>query len=114
MTRIKRGILTQKKHKKLRKAVKGFRTSRRKSIKLARQAYMKSLSYAYRDRRVKKRTWRSLWIIRINAALGPLEIGYNQFIAKLKEKKIEIDRKILAQLAHQYPQIFTNLVNKVK
>ena len=114
MTRIKRGILTQKKHKKLRKAVKGFRTSRRKSIKLARQAYIKALSYAYRDRRTKKRTWRSLWIVRINAALGPLNIGYNQFIAKLKEKKIEIDRKILAQLAHQHPKIFTALVNKIK
>jgi len=114
MTRIKRGILVQKKHKKLRKAVKGFRTSRRKSIKLARQAYMKSLSYAYRDRRVKKRTWRALWIVRINAALGPLNIGYNQFIAKLKEKKIDIDRKVLAQLAHQHPKIFTSLVSKVK
>jgi len=114
MTRIKRGILTQKKHKKLRKAVKGFRTSRRKSIKLARQAYMKALSYAYRDRRNKKRTWRSLWITRINAALGPLDIGYNKFIYQLKSKKIELDRKILAQLAHQYPKTFTNLVNKVK
>ena len=114
MTRIKRGILTQKKHKKLRKAVKGFRTSRRKSIKLARQAYMKALSYAYRYRRVKKRTWRSLWITRINAALGPLDIGYNQFIAKLKEKKIDVDRKILAQLAHQHPKIFESLVKQVK
>lgn len=114
MTRIKRGILTQKKHKKLRKAVKGFRTLRRKSIKLARQAYMKSLSYAYRDRRNKKRTWRSLWIIRINAALQPLGIGYNKFIAKLKENKIELDRKILAQLAHQHPQIFEAVVAKIK
>lgn len=114
MTRIKRGILTQKKHKKLRKAVKGFRTSRRKSIKLARQAYMKALTYAYRDRRVKKRTWRSLWIVRINAALQPFNIGYNQFIAKLKTNKIELDRKILAQLAHQHPEIFTALVNKIK
>jgi len=114
MTRIKRSILTQKKHKKLRKAVKGFRTSRRKSIKLARQAYIKSLSYAYRDRRVKKRTWRSLWITRINAALTPLDIGYNKFIKALKDKKVELDRKILAQLAHQHPKIFTNLVTKVK
>ena len=114
MTRIKRGILTQKKHKKLRKAVKGFRTLRRKSIKLARQAYMKSLSYAYRDRRNKKRTWRSLWITRINAALSSSDIGYNQFIAKLKENKIDLDRKILAQLAHQHPLIFEAIVNKVK
>ena len=114
MTRIKRGILVQKKHKKLRKAVKGFRTLRRKSIKLARQAYMKSLSYAYRDRKNKKRTWRGLWIIRINAALQPLDMGYNKFIVKLKENKIELDRKILAQLAHQHPQIFEAVVNKVK
>ncbi|MFH1088269.1 MAG: 50S ribosomal protein L20 [Patescibacteria group bacterium] len=114
MARIKRGLLTQKKHRKLRKAVKGFRTSRKHSIKLARQAYMKAGVYAYRDRRVKKRTFRSLWIVRINAALGPLGIGYNQFIAKLKEKKVEIDRKILAQLAHQHPQIFESLVKQVK
>src|SRR4030043_2331516 len=103
MTRIKRGILTQTKHKKLRKQVAGFRTSRRRSIKLARQAYIKAMTYAYRDRRAKKRTFKGLWITRINAALQPLGLSYSQFTAKLKEKKIEIDRKIQAQLAHQHP-----------
>lgn len=114
MTRIKRGILTQKKHKKLRKAVSGFRTSRRHSIKLARQAYLKAGVYAYRDRKAKKRDFRSLWIVRINAALQPFGLGYNQFIHQLKLKKIEIDRKILAQLAHQHPQIFAAIVGQSK
>ncbi len=114
MARIKRGILVQKKHKKLRKAVTGFRTSRKHSIKLARQAFLKAGVYAYRDRKAKKRNFRSLWIVRINAALQPLNLGYNQFIHQLKLKKIELDRKILAQLAHQHPQIFSALVEKIK
>lgn len=114
MTRIKRGILAQKKHKKLRKAVTGFRTSRKHSIKLARQAYLKAGVYAYRDRKVKKRDFRSLWIVRINAALQPLGLGYNQFIHQLKDKKIELDRKILAQLAHQHPEIFVKIVEQIK
>lgn len=114
MARIKRGILAQKKHKKLKKSVKGFRTTRKKSVKLARQAKMKALSYAYRDRKAKKHTFRSLWVVRINAALRPLGIGYKTFIAKLKAKNIEIDRKILAQLAHQHPDTFASLVKQVK
>ena len=114
MTRIKRGILAQKKHKKLKKSVKGFRTTRKKSVKLARQAKMKALSYAYRDRKAKKHTFRSLWIVRINAALRPLGIGYKTFIANLKAKNIEIDRKILAELAHQHPDTFNSLVDQVK
>jgi len=114
MTRIKRGILTQKKHKKLRKAVAGFRTSRRHAVKLARQAMLKSGVYAYRDRKAKKRDFRSLWIVRINAALQPMGLGYNKFIQQLKINKIELDKKILAQLAHQHPQIFTALVKKIQ
>ena len=114
MARIKRGILTQKKHKKLRKAVTGFRTSRRHSVKLAKQAFLKAGVYAYRDRKAKKRDFRSLWIVRINAALQPLGLGYNQFIHQLKTKRIELDRKVLAQLAHQHPQIFVGLVNNIK
>lgn len=114
MARIKRGILAQKKHRKLRQAVKGFRTSRKHSIKLARQAYMKAGVYAYRDRRVKKRTFRSLWITRINAALQPLGLGYSKFINLLKLKNIAIDRKILAQLAHQYPKVFKIAVEQIK
>ncbi len=114
MTRIKRGILTQKKHKKLRKAVTGFRTSRRHSVKLARQAMLKAGVYAYRDRKAKKGEFRSLWIVRINSALQTFGLGYNQFMHQLKTQKIEIDRKILAQLAHQHPQIFAALVEKTK
>ena len=114
MTRIKRGILTQKKHKKLRKAVTGFRTSRKHSVKLARQAMLKSGVYAYRDRKAKKRDFRSLWIVRINTALQPLGLGYSQFIHQLQTKKIELDRKIMAQLAHQYPALFAALVDQAK
>ena len=106
MSRIKRGIITQKKHKKLRKLVKGFRTLRRHSIKLARQAHMKALSYAYRDRKNNKRNFRQLWIIRINAAVQNLGSKYNQFIHGLKKQNIELDKKILAQLAHKEPAIF--------
>ncbi|MFA5270344.1 MAG: 50S ribosomal protein L20 [Patescibacteria group bacterium] len=114
MARIKRGILAQKKHKKLKKSVKGFRTTRRKSVKLARQALMHALSYAYRDRKKKKSTMRSLWIVRINAALQPMGLSYSKFIAQLKANKVEVDRKILAQLAHQYPEVFSALVAKLK
>jgi large subunit ribosomal protein L20 len=114
MARIKRGILTQKKHRKLRKLVKGFRTTRKRSVKLARQALMKSMSYAYHDRKKKKTVMRSLWIVRINAALRPLGLSYSKFVAKLKSNKIEIDRKILAQIAYQHPAVFSALVNKLK
>lgn len=114
MTRIKRGILTQKKHRKLKKSVKGFRTGRRKSVKLARQAAMKAMSYAYHDRKKKKSVMRSLWIVRVNAALQPLGVSYSQFIAKLKAAKVEVDRKVLAQLAHQHPEVFRALIAKLK
>jgi large subunit ribosomal protein L20 len=114
MSRIKRGILAQKKHKKLKKSVKGFRTTRRKSVKLARQASMKAMAYAYHDRKKKKTNMRSLWIVRINGALQPLGLSYSKFIAQLKAKKVEVDRKIMAQLAHQYPEVFNALVAKVK
>lgn len=114
MTRIKRGILVQKKHKKLKKSVKGFRTTRRKSVKLARQAAMKAMTYAYRDRKKKKTVMRSLWIVRINAALQPLGLSYSKFVNLLKSNKVEVDRKILAQLAHQYPEAFSALVAKLK
>lgn len=114
MARIKRGILTQKKHKKLREAVKGFRTSRRHSVKLAKQAYLKAGVYAYRDRKAKKGTFRSLWIVRINSALQSMGLSYNKFMQQLKSKNVGIDRKILAQLAHQQPAIFTAIVEQTK
>ncbi|MEA1909478.1 MAG: 50S ribosomal protein L20 [Patescibacteria group bacterium] len=114
MSRVKRGIITQKKHKKLRKLVKGFRTLRRHSIKLARQAHMKALSYAYRDRRNKKRDFRRLWIVRINAAVQNLGSKYNHFIHGLKKNNIEIDKKILAQIAHKNPEIFESIHKQVQ
>ena len=74
---------------------------------------MKAGVYAYRDRKAKKRTFRSLWITRINAALQPLGLGYNKFINLLTTKNIAVDRKILAQLAHQHPQIFNEIVTQL-
>jgi len=113
MARIKRGILVQKKHRKLKRSVKGFRTGRRKSVKLARQAAMKAMSYAYHDRKKKKTVMRSLWIVRINAALQPLGLSYSKFMAKMKAAKIEIDRKVLAQLAYAHPDVFKALVERL-
>jgi len=110
--RIKRGKTVRAKHKKLRKATKGFRTLRRKSIKKAREALMKAGQYAYRDRRAKKRTFRSLWINRINAAVTGMGINYSRFTKALKDKKIEVDRKVLAQLAVQHPQTFKRIVEQ--
>lgn len=113
MARIKRGKTVRAKHKKLRQATKGFRTLRRTSIKKAREALMKAGQYAYRDRRSKKRTFRSLWISRINAMLATQGISYNRFIKALKDKKIELDRKILAQLAVSHPQVFERAAKEI-
>lgn len=110
--RIKRGKTTRRRHKKILKAAKGFRTIRKTNVKLARQAVMKSLSYAYRDRRNKKRTFRSLWISRINGGLTGLGINYSRFIKALSDKKIEVDRKILAKLAAEHPDIFKRVVEQ--
>ncbi len=113
MARIKRGKTVRAKHKKLRKAAKGFRTLRRTNIKKVREALMKAGQYAYRDRRAKKRTFRSLWITRISAALAGMGINYSRFTKTLKDKQIEVDRKILAQLATQHPQTFKRTVEQV-
>lgn len=112
--RVKRGTTTRKKHKKIIKATKGMQGLRRSSIKKAKEALLKSWSYAYRDRKTKKRTFRSLWIIRINAALKESGLSYSQFIKKLKENNIEIDRKSLADLAVNNPEILAKIIEKVK
>ena len=114
MARVKRGKTAHKRRKKVLKHTKGFRWERKSKYKAAKEALMHAWKYAYRDRRVKKREFRKLWQIQINAALGQQDLSYSLFIHGLKEKKIEIDRKILAELAKSHPQIFEKVVEKVK
>ena len=111
--RVKRGKTVKRKHKKILKLAKGYRGGRSKLYKEARTAVIHAGVDAYRGRKEKKRTNRSLWIIRINAALQKHDISYSQFIAKLKNKNIELDRKILSQIALEEPQSFDNLVKKI-
>lgn len=113
MARIKRGKVVRRRHKKLLAATKGFRVLRRTNVKRAKEALIKALSYSYRDRRNKKREFRGLWINRINAALSNMNIKYSRFIQALTAKKIELDRKILAQLAVQHPEVFDRVAKEV-
>lgn len=112
--RVKRGVTTHAKHKKLRAQTKGMSHMRRASVRMARQAILKALSYAYRDRRNKKRDLRSLWIVRMNAALRELGMNYSQFIGAAKKANVTIDRKIMAELAVNHPAAFKAIVDKVK
>ena len=112
MTRVKRGTIAHKRRKHLLKYAKGFRWGRKSKYKAAKEALMHAWTYAYRDRKVKKREFRKLWQIKINAACRQLGISYNKFIHGLKEKKIELDRKILADLAQNHAQIFEKIAEK--
>jgi len=114
MSRVKRGTTTKAKHKSLLAKTKGFRHGRKNLVKMARQADTKAGQYAYRDRRVKKRDFRRLWIIQINAACKLNDIKYSIFMNGLKNKKIELDRKVLSQIARENPEEFTKIVQKVK
>jgi len=114
MTRIKRGVLAKKKKRTLRKRVKGFLSTRRGSVKRAKEAVLKAGTSAYRDRKTKKRTMRALWQTRINAGARQHGLSYSKFIALLKAKNVKLDRKILAQLAAEFPAAFENIVKTVK
>lgn len=114
MARVKRGTTTKARHKSLLAKTKGFRHGRKNLVKMARQADTKAGQYSYRDRRNKKRDFRRLWIIKINAACKANDIKYSVFIKGLKDKKIDLDRKILSQIAEQNPEEFTKIVQKVK
>ncbi len=114
MVRVKRGKIAHKRRKHLLKYVKGFRWGRKSKYRQAKEAIFHAWEYAYRDRKVKKRDFRRLWQIQINAACKQQEISYNKFIHGLKQKKIELDRKILAQIAQNHPQIFEKIVEKIK
>lgn len=112
--RVKRGVATHQKHLKIRSATKGMTHSRRRSFKMGRQGVVKALQYAYRDRRNHKRTFRSLWNSRINAAARLNDLSYSQLINGLKLANITVDRKILAELAVNEPAAFSAIVNAVK
>jgi large subunit ribosomal protein L20 len=114
MPRVKRGTITRARHKKVLKQAKGFRGRRKNVYRVAKQAVMKAGQYAYRDRRVKKREFRALWIARINAAVRELGMTYSTFMAGLKRANIEIDRKVLADLAVRDKPAFAKIAGQVK
>ncbi|MBN2366267.1 MAG: 50S ribosomal protein L20 [Calditrichaeota bacterium] len=113
MPRAKNNVAAKKRHKKVLTMAKGYRLSRGKLYKTAKDQVDKSLRYAYRDRRAKKREFRSLWIVRINAACRLNGTSYSKFMHGLKEKNIDLDRKALAHLAMHEPQAFEQLVQQV-
>ena len=114
MPRVKRGVTSRAKHKKVLKAVKGQWGRRKNTIRVARQAMEKSMQYAYRDRRNKKRDFKSLWIQRINAGVRAEGLTYSKFINGLNKSGIKIDRKILAEIAYDNPEAFKTIVKKAQ
>lgn len=114
MPRVKRGVTARAKHKKVFEYTKGHRGRRKNVFRVATQSMDKALQYAYRDRRNKKRTFRALWIMRINAGARAHGLSYSQFIGKLKTHNIELNRKVLADLAMNNPEAFKAIVDKVK
>lgn len=112
--RVKGGVTTKKKHKKVLSATKGMRDMRKRSVKRAKEALLKSGSNAYKDRKKKKADFRSLWNIRIGAAARENGLSYSKFIGLLKQKNIGLDRKVLAEIAAEHPKVFEKIVEKVK
>jgi large subunit ribosomal protein L20 len=114
MARVKRGVAAHAKHKKVLKQAKGFYGRRKNTIRTAKAAVDKSLQYAYRDRKNRKRTFRALWIQRINAAVREHGLTYSRFIDGLAKAGIEVDRKVLSDLAIREPEAFKALVDAAK
>ena len=114
MPRVKRGVTARARHKKVLALAKGFRGRRKNVFRIAKQAVMKAGQYAYRDRRTRKRVFRQLWIARINAASRSHGVTYSRFMAGLKLAHIEIDRKVLSDMAIHDPAGFSSIVDKVK
>lgn len=114
MARVKRGVVARKSHKKILKAAKGYYGARSRVFRVAKQAVIKAGQYAYRDRRVKKRNFRALWITRINAQSRALGMSYSQLIAGLKKAEIDLDRRVLADLAVHDKEAFATVVRKAK
>jgi large subunit ribosomal protein L20 len=114
MPRVKRGVTARARHKKVLALAKGFRGRRKNVFRIAKQAVMKAGQYAYRDRRAKKREFRRLWIARINAGSRALGLTYSKFMAGIKKASIEIDRKVLADMAVNDPAAFASIVATAK
>ncbi len=112
--RVKRGTTTHRRHKKYLAMAKGFRAGRHKLYRTAREAVERSLTYAYRDRKVKKREFRKLWIMRINAGVRQYGLSYSRFINALSKAGIELNRKLLADLAVKDKEAFAQIVEKAK
>ncbi|HUT22106.1 MAG TPA: 50S ribosomal protein L20 [Candidatus Bipolaricaulota bacterium] len=113
MPRVKRGKSHLKKRKSLLSKTKGFRHGKKKLIKQAKTVVLKAGKSAFKDRRAKKRTARALWQIKLNAAAREHGLSYSQFIKKLKDKKVELDRKVLADLAENHPKIFEKIIKEI-
>jgi large subunit ribosomal protein L20 len=114
MARVKRGVGSNKKRKNLLQHAKGYKWGRKNKFRLAKEALAHAWSYAFRDRRVKKRTFRQLWNVKINASCRILGTNYSKFINGLKKKNIQLDRKVLADLAENKPEIFEKIVKESK
>lgn len=110
MTRVKRGTTLRRRHKKYIKMAKGHRGQRSKLYREARRSVMKGGTYAFAHRKQKKRTYRALWIVRLSAALKPMGLNYSRFINALLKKDIQLDRKVLAHLATEKPEVFAEVV----
>ena len=114
MPRVKRGKIALKRREKILKYTKGFKWGRKSRERAAKEALLHAWSHAYRDRRVKKRTARGLWQIQLNAAVRQEGLNYSKFMHGLKMANIELDRKVLSELARNYPKVFKEIVTKVK
>jgi large subunit ribosomal protein L20 len=114
MARVKRGVTAHAKHKKVLKAAKGYYGRRKNTIRIAKQAVEKANQYAYRDRKRRKRTFRALWIQRLNAAVRQFGLTYSRFIDGLGKAGVAVDRKVLSDLAIREPATFEAIVDKVK
>lgn len=114
MPRVKRGVVARRRHKKILKQAKGYYGARSRVFRVAKQAVTKAGQYAYRDRRQRKRQFRALWIARINAGARMNGLSYSRFIAGLKKASVAIDRKVLADLAVNEKEVFTQIVEKAK
>ena len=114
MPRSRNAVASRKRRKKILKAARGYFGARSKVYTVAKNAVEKAMQYSYRDRRNKKRTFRRLWIARINAATRMHDMNYSTFIHKLNQADIDLNRKVLADMAMNHPEVFTAIVNKVK
>lgn len=114
MTRVKRGTIATKKRKKILKYTKGFRWGRKSKERAAKEALLHAWSHSFRGRKERKRDFRALWQVKINAAVRDEGLSYSKFISLLKNKNIKLDRKILADLAENQPEVFKKIVAQVK